>query len=150
MYSCANLARPPSLQLRAPHTSLTHGCTSLAPSSMFRRIALQAPSRTRSLTVGNIVRTVRGRVAGETEANQLDDVCRAFSKKISGQPGCVRHIIAAATAYLLTHSPSGARSPLTSYLKTTRKVCMSEFDYEIQMVFDNLDNFKVSEISRRS
>ena len=54
-----------------------------------RHAAHIARAHSRTLTVGNICRTVRGRVAGEAEADKLDAVCRAFADKIRTQPGYV-------------------------------------------------------------
>ena len=54
---------------------------------MLSRVSQIVRAHSRSVTVGNICRTVRGRVAGEAEADKLDAVCRAFADKIRTQPG---------------------------------------------------------------
>ena len=149
MYSCSKLGAA-ALITTACTTHLAHSRLHLARSlqhvSSHRTsgaIAYAQPHGWQHCAHG--ARSRRGRGRGESARRRLPCVLQKdqWTAGVRTTHHCCGYCV-----YLLTHSPSCARSPLTSYLKTTRKVCMSEFDYEIQMVFDNLDNFKVSE--RRS
>ena len=72
---------------------------------------------TRSMTipVNSVARVIRMKVAGEPEAEKVDEILRPMVENLSEFEG---------------------------FAKITRHVCKTEWAYEVSAVFDGLDNFK--------